>query len=100
MNGVIQTSTGDLLRAGYHNLSLEDVFDGATESYRTDIPVGSFCKGAPESSVYKRWNGSLWVDVVQIALSTSVEPTMIKSPNGTIWKMSVDNNGIISTKLA
>jgi len=64
-NGVIQTATGDLLRAGFCDFENDGAFDSGTETYRTDIPIPSKIKGDTENSVFHRWNGSAWVEISQ-----------------------------------
>jgi len=55
MNGIIETSSGNLLRAGYCTFT-----PGDGESYRTDVPEPAyvywqFC------TQYHRWTGATWV---------------------------------------
>ena len=58
-NGVIETSTGDLLRWGYCDFLNDGSFDGATETHKTDVPEGSVARKANIS--FTNWNGSAWV---------------------------------------
>ena len=65
MNGVIETSTGNLLRWGYTDFtnSLE-----SGESIRSDVPEGAIRKGEdyPETATeMSRWDGDKWILVAQ-----------------------------------
>jgi hypothetical protein len=64
-NGVIETSTGDLLRAGFCDFQNDGSFDSATQSYRTDVPVPALARGHVGETQMHRWNGSAWVEVAQ-----------------------------------
>jgi hypothetical protein len=62
MNGVIETATGDLLRAGYTDFSADGSFDSGTESYRTDVPLNAATKNSPnDDGTWSRWDGSDWI---------------------------------------
>ena len=65
-NGVIETATGDLLRAG-HNVDFENdgAFDAATETARSDVPFPSKCRGNEDDSMMHRWTGTEWTEVTQ-----------------------------------
>ena len=72
LQGVIVTSTGHLIRAGYVDFTLLPDFDAGTESVRTDVPDPPFVKaffngifdsGDPDYDTFHRWNGSAWVTV-------------------------------------
>lgn len=63
MNGVIETSTGDLLRAGYSDFENDGSFNSETESYRTDVPEDAVEKDPYKLNQYSRWNGSAWETV-------------------------------------
>lgn len=63
--GVIETSTGDLKRAGYCDFSADGNFDGGTETQRTDCPQPAKTRGEAGQSQMHRWNGSAWVLVAQ-----------------------------------
>jgi len=70
MNGVIQISTGDLLRAGF--TSFAGQFDAATEQERTDIPQPARVRGRRDTGeTFHRWNGTAWVMVTQPTSSCS-----------------------------
>jgi len=74
MNGVIETSTGDLLRKGYCDFENDGSFDSGSESYRTDVPEGAHVRrDTNESAQYDRWNGSTWEKVNQPAPVSSLE---------------------------
>lgn len=64
-NGVIETSTGDLIRAGFCDFENDDQFDSGTESYRTDVPFPFKIRGDVTEANMHRWNGSSWVEVAQ-----------------------------------
>lgn len=64
-NGVIETASGDLLRSGFCDFENDGSFNGATESYRTDVPFPAKIKGAPEETQMHQWNGSSWDLVAQ-----------------------------------
>lgn len=72
--GVIEKSTGDLIRAGYLDFSIQSIFDAGTEEVRTDVPFPAFVKGPhqfngiidigdPDFDTFHRWNGAVWVTV-------------------------------------
>ncbi len=63
--GVYETSSGDLLRAGYSDFPNDGAFNAGTETYRTDVPFPSKIKGDEDESNMHRWNGSTWVEVSQ-----------------------------------
>lgn len=61
-NGVIDTATGDLKRAGYCDFSGDGSFDSATETYKTGIVRPAYVVSEPDDSgQWHRWNGSAWV---------------------------------------
>lgn len=61
-NGVIETSTGDLLRAGYCDFANDGGFDAATETLKTGVPHPSATKKSPRADgTWDRWNGTAWV---------------------------------------
>ncbi len=64
-NGVIETSTRDLLRDGFCDFENDGSFDSATESYRTDVPYPSKVRGEEDETKMHRWNGSSWIEVDQ-----------------------------------
>ena len=66
LNGVIETSTGDLLRAGFSDFENDGSFDGGTETFRTDVPFPAKIRGDQDNSVMQRWTGSEWIEVAQI----------------------------------
>lgn len=61
-NGVIETATGDLLRAGSSDFENDGSFDAGTETYKTDVPVPAKIKFGDDANMH-RWNGSAWVEV-------------------------------------
>lgn len=64
-NGVIETTTGDLLRCGFSDFENDGSFDGDTETYKTDTPHPGKVKGDPDETQMHRWNGSAWTEVAQ-----------------------------------
>jgi len=64
-NGVIETATGDLLRAGYCIFDDDGSFDGANETERTDCPHPPKVRGDVNETQMDRWNGTAWVEVAQ-----------------------------------
>lgn len=61
MNGVIQTSTGYLLRHGGCDYSVDGSFDAANETYVTDVPEPGYSINYPnENDECHKWNGSSW----------------------------------------
>jgi len=63
-NGVIETSSGDLLRWGYDVDFVNDgSFKPATETQRTDIPDSPLIRKTPTSTGWHSWNGTAWVVV-------------------------------------
>jgi len=60
-NGIIETSTGDLLRAGYTTFTA-----GAGETARSDVPEKCIARGNTlPPSQFDRWNGTIWVKITQ-----------------------------------
>ena len=65
MNGVHETATGDLLRAGFCDFLNDGSFDAATETYRTDVPEPAKVRYHTGLATMHRWNGSAWVEITQ-----------------------------------
>ncbi len=63
--GVIETSTGDLLKAGFCDFVNDGSFDATTQTHRTDVPHPGKVRGDTEWEQMHRWNGSAWVEVPQ-----------------------------------
>lgn len=59
-NGVIETSTGDLLRAGFCDFRLDGTLHIGTETHRTDVPFPAKVKGQKYNTDYHNWDGSQW----------------------------------------
>ena len=102
MNGVIETSTGILLRAGYVDFSIEDSFDADTETYITGVPHNNcIIRGQAGESDVSCWNGSAWVTTTQPDPITYItiddETIYIKSVGGNKWSISIDNEGVLNT---
>ena len=64
-NGVIETATGDLLRAGFCDFENDGQFSAGTETYRTDVPHPAKVKGDASETNMHRWTGSAWTEVAQ-----------------------------------
>ena len=64
-NGVIETATGDLLRAGYCDFATDGSFSSPTETQRTDCPHPAKVKGQEDETQMHRWNGTDWIEVAQ-----------------------------------
>lgn len=65
-DGVIETSSGNLLRYGKGVDFLNDgSFDSGTESIRNDVPALALRVFQSEASQNHNWNGSAWVLVSQ-----------------------------------
>lgn len=58
-NGIIDDSTGALLRAGYTDLS---EFLQAGQSLRDDVPIPAKVFGDVNNTSYYRWDGEAWVE--------------------------------------
>ena len=66
-NGVIETATGNLLRAGFCDFENDGSFDSENETMRTDCPFPAKCRWAFGESQMHRWTGSAWTLVAQPA---------------------------------
>ena len=64
--GVIKTSTGDLLRAGTVDWANDPAFDGETETVRTDIPRPSKVRDNLVGKDFHRWNGDAWAVIAGV----------------------------------
>lgn len=64
-NGVYETATGDLLRAGFTDFVNDGSFDSGTETNRSDLPFPGKAKGSIHHDKMHRWNGSAWIEVDQ-----------------------------------
>lgn len=60
VNGVIESATGDLVRAGYSEFEAGD-----GEELRDDVPIPFFVRGGVIGAQYWRWTGTEWVLVDQ-----------------------------------
>lgn len=60
-NGVILTTTGDLLRCGFCDFENDGSFNASTEIYRTDVPFPACVVDDPDETQFHRWNGSAWI---------------------------------------
>ena len=65
MNGVIETATGDLLRAGFCDFATDGSFNPGTETIRTDVPRPAMIRRSGAPGDHRRWDGGAWVLVPQ-----------------------------------
>lgn len=63
--GVIDKSTGALLRAGFCDFENDGSFNSADEEAREDVPFPAKTQGDEDFNVYHRWDGTKWVEVSQ-----------------------------------
>jgi len=63
--GVIDKSTGALLRAGFCDFAVDGSFDSADEEVREDVPFPSKIQGDDDNSAHHRWDGAKWIEVAQ-----------------------------------
>jgi hypothetical protein len=75
MNGVIITSSGVLVRAGFAYLN-DSAFDAGTESIRTDVPEPPMVKYQEGNDLMHRWTGTEWETIDNISRDES--PDMLK----------------------
>ena len=64
-NGVIETSSGRLRRAGFCDFENDGSFDATTESYRTDVPHPAKVEGDDDETMVTKWTGTEWSEEVQ-----------------------------------
>ena len=69
-SGVIETTTGDLLRWGYCNFLNDGSFDAVTETHKTDVPEGSIAR--KQNVSFTNWNGSVWVTKTSLSQAKQV----------------------------
>jgi hypothetical protein len=60
-HGVIETVTGDLLRAGYCDFDI----DPATETLMDEVPIPCYYRGQFYETQMSRWTGTEWILVDQ-----------------------------------
>lgn len=65
-NGVIEIATGDLLRAGFCDFTVDGTFDASKEEYRTDVPFPAISRG---NGSWHRWDGKAWVMVADLLVA-------------------------------
>ena len=63
--GIIETTSGDLCRAGFCDFENDGSYDNAVESYRTDVPFPAKVRGDRDETEMHRWNGSSWIEAPQ-----------------------------------
>ena len=63
--GVIDKSTGALLRAGFCDFENDGSYDSLNEEAREDVPFPSKVQGDDDNSTHHRWDGTKWVEVAQ-----------------------------------
>lgn len=66
MNGVIETATGNLIRAGY-----TDFTAGDGEEIRTDVPDGAITVNS-DTCCHHRWTGSEWETTQDLVVAKSI----------------------------
>lgn len=71
-NTVIETVTGDAIKAGYCDFENDGSFDAANWDMRSDGPRDAKLKGDPSQSQMDRWNGAAWVLVAQPTIPAQV----------------------------
>ena len=64
-NGVIDTATGDLLRAGYCDFTNDGSFDVGAETVLLSVPFPPKVIGDPHETQMHRWDGAAWILVDQ-----------------------------------
>lgn len=62
---VIETASGDALRAGFCDFGNDGSFDSETETIRTDAPRPTKIRGDSDETMMSRWTGSEWTEVSQ-----------------------------------
>ena len=99
-NGVIEISTGNLLRKGYCDFSMDGSFDSGTESYRTDVPDDAIYRGQEGETQVSNWDGLVWSLIAQPDPSTYIADQstslVLKSPDGSDWAIKVSDLGMLS----
>lgn len=102
-NGVIETSSGDLLRAGKVDWTLDGSFDGTIETVRTDVPTPPKVRGNRNFPQYRRWNGAAWVQRTDVNTGnrhtiTAATPYKISLRGATNRNMRInlESNAIIN----
>ena len=85
-NGVIETATGDLLRAGFCDFESDGSFDAGTETMRTDCPCPANIRGDPEETQMHQWTGSAWQLVAQ---------PLLPAINDSMLTFTFQNNGAV-----
>ena len=92
MNGKIETTTGDLLEAGFSTF-----IAGAGETLRSDVPHPPKRRLDPNNTEMHRWNGTSWILVPNWPKPIRTGLT-IQSLNGSRWRIKVDNSGRVITE--
>ena len=65
-NGVINTTTGNLLRSGSGvDFENDSSFNGGSETYKTDVPFPNKIEGDSDETMVTHWTGSVWDEVSQ-----------------------------------
>ena len=64
--GVINTASGNLLRAGSKvDFENDGSFDSLTETFKTDVPFPNKVEGDSDETMVTHWTGSAWDEVAQ-----------------------------------
>src|SRR3990172_6072391 len=77
MNGVIETSSGNLLRFGETDFSADGSFNAVIETLRFDIPSDAIARGERGAALMSRWTGTAWEFVAQPYQATAPEQQLI-----------------------
>jgi len=72
--GVIETSSGDLLRCGFSDFTI----NSATEELRTDVPFPGKRKNNSSHSTFHRWTGSAWIEVSNTPALSPLESLQVQ----------------------
>lgn len=89
INGVVETATGDLIRAGYTDFENDGTFDPLTETYLTNVPVPAFVRRIGRGGRMHRWNGSSWALVPQPQPPTSANSAGEQGTTSTTYLQKV-----------
>ena len=90
LTGIIETTSGDLLRAGYSTFT-----PGTGESDApTPLPVPPLIRRPGEPGNHHRWNGSAYIEVAQPLPDQTI--LVLYDENGAEWHVKVNSNGTLS----
>lgn len=98
MNGVIETATGNLLRAGFGDMN-DSAFDAGTESIRNDVPEPPMVKYQLGNTLMHQWDGVNWITVANPQRKEAPEGLIADSggaaftidvKQATAWEITLD----------